>query len=54
MITVVENKTKTCDTCFKTMLKHPMCLVILWLVCIIVMSVVISENYSNVDGSQNN
>lgn len=54
MVTVVEDKTNTCDTCFKTMVKHPMCLLILWLVCMIVMSVVISENYSNVDGSQSN
>ena len=50
-VAMVGDKTSMCNKCFQTILKHPMCLLILWLVCMIVMSVVISENYSNLEGS---
>jgi hypothetical protein len=54
MVTGVEDKTPVCDKCSEFWINNPRCLLILWLVCMIVMSVVISENYSNVDGSLSN
>ena len=54
MITVVDENNTVCDKCSEFWLNNPMCLLILWLVCMIVMTIVISENYSNVDGSLSN
>ena len=53
MVTVVDENT-VCDKCSEFWLNNPTCLLVLWLVCMIVISVVISENYSNVDGSLSN